>query len=110
MSVRLNTSKTFKTKVRFNLTTETGKDEEQSFQAEFKRLSREDVEALVQSGKKDAEMLADVLVGWDMTNADDKTAVPFNDDTFKAFLTIPGVAGVSMMRFIETVGASKTKN
>ena len=110
MSVRLNTSKTYKTTVKFNLTTETGKEEEQSFEAEFKRMSREEVEAMIESGKKDAEMLADALVGWSMTNADDKTPVPFNDDTFKAFLTIPGVAGVTMMRFIATVGASKTKN
>lgn len=110
MSVRLNFSKTFKTKVDFNLVLENGKNEAQSFEAEFNRLNRDQVNDIVTSGRKDADIVPDVLVGWSMKDADDKTEIPFNPETLAAFLSIPGAAGVTLLRYIETVGASKAKN
>ena len=110
MGVRINTSKTFKTQVTFNMVLESGKKEEQSFEAEFKRLSREQIEELIGTGKKDDAILAEVLIGWSMKDSDDKSDIPFNDETLAAFCTIAGASGVTVLRFIETVGASKTKN
>ena len=54
-------------------------------------------------------MLGEVMIGWTMKDADDKTDIPYNDATLAAFLTIPGAGGVTMLRFIETCGASKAK-
>ena len=110
MGVRINLSKTYKTQVTFNMVLENGKNELQTFEAEFKRYTREQVEELVGSGKKDGEMLAEVMIGWSMKDADDKTDIAYNDASLAAFLTIPGAGGVTMLRFIETCGASKAKN
>lgn len=110
MAIRINVSKTFKTQVVFNLHDEKGKVDPQSFEAEFKRLTREQIEEMISSGKKDGELLAEVLVGWGMKDADDKSDIPFNEQTLAAFLTIPGAGGVTMLRFLETCGASKAKN
>lgn len=110
MSVKINTSKTYKTQINFDMVGETGKKEKNAFDAEFKRLNRDEVKSLVESGKQDNEMVAEVMIGWKLTDSDSKSDVPFSDESLAAFLTIPGAGGVTMLAFLETVGASRQKN
>lgn len=109
MGVRFVQSDKYWTQVRFVLLNEQGKNEEMSFDAQFKRLDREGVSELTSSGKKDADMLREVMTGWKMRDLDSKEEIAFTDSTFEEFLKIPGAAGVTMMRFLETVGASREK-
>jgi len=110
MGVRLSASKTYKTQVNFDMINEAGKKEKQSFEAEFKRLTRDQVKDLVESGKSDNEMVSEVMVGWKLTNTDTGEDLPFTDVSRDALLTIPGTGGVTMLAFLETVGASRQKN
>jgi hypothetical protein len=59
--------------------------------------------------KTDAEMLPRVLVGWRMKDIDSGESIPFSEATLEAALAIPGFAGVTMLRFMETCGASRQK-
>lgn len=110
MGVRFNYSKTFKTTVKFNTLTAEGKEEAQSFDAEFKRLTRDEVKALVDESANDAEMVQKVMVGWTMVDSETKEVTAFNDTNLATFISIPGAAGVTMLRFMETVGANRAKN
>lgn len=109
MGVRFVQSDKYWTQVRFVLLNEQGKNEEMSFDAQFKRLDREGVADLTSSGAKDADMLRKVLVDWKLKDLDTKEDIAFTDSTFEEFLKIPGAAGVTMLRFLETVGASREK-
>ena len=110
MGVRFTYSKTYKTVVKFNTLNPEGKPEEQFFDAEFKRLTRLEVKGLIDESLNDAEMVRKVLVGWTMTDAETKEVAEFNETNLTLFLELPGAAGVTMMRYLETVGANRAKN
>lgn len=110
MGVRINVSKTFKTKVEFFIQTGDGKPEPQSFIAEFKRLTREEVGELIESKAKDSEMVRQVLVGWLLKDIDTNEPIEFSKDNLEAFLAIPGAAGVTILKFFDVAGASREKN
>lgn len=104
------TTGTYKTDVKFVVLSPEGKEEQMSFQAEFKRMNQDDVKAMVKASGGDREMARQVLVGWRMRDIDSGESIPFSIDTLEEFLTIPGAGGVTIMRFMETVGASREKN
>src|SRR5436853_403992 len=106
MGVRIVTSKTFKTPVTFTELDEDGKEIKQSFVAEFKRLNRDEVAAVVKLGS-DSAMCREILVGWKM---EDETGAAVDFSRLEELLTKPGFAGCVTLEFMEKVGASRVKN
>lgn len=110
MGVRVNFSETYKTPVNFTILDAEGKKEACSFIAEFKRLKREEVRAGVDAARNDSDWCREVLVGWKMQDLDTKADIPFSSEALEAFLMVPGAAGVTVLTFMETVGANRQKN
>lgn len=109
MGVRIGVSGTYKTQVKGEVMAEDGKKEELSFTAEFKRLKRDAIATMIEECKNDAEMCRRVLVGWKLTRLDTGVEWPFSPENFEEFLNEPGYAGLTMIRFMETVGANRSK-
>lgn len=110
MGIRIGSSATYKTPVKFTILDQNGKPEKQSFIAEFKRMDKPEVKALIDNFDSDTEMCREVLAGWSMQNLDTLEDVPFNPQTLESILNIAGLAGVIVLRFLETVNASREKN
>jgi hypothetical protein len=102
---------TFRTTVTYWIQGANGKSEEQSYVGEFKRMDLDEVKELRDSGKPDLELLLEVLVGWKASEVGSKEEVPFSPEIVRQVATeYPGFAGCSVLRFLETVGASRQKN
>lgn len=106
MAVRIVSSKTFKTPVTFTELDEEGKPVTQSFVAEFKRLDRDAIGAVVKLGG-DAAICREVMVGWKM---EDENGQPVDFSRLEELLTKPGFAGCAVLEFMEKVGAARVKN
>lgn len=109
MGVRVIHSKTFKTDVKFDVLDENGKPEQMKFVAEFKRLSRDEVQEMLNTCGNDSEMCRLVLVGWKITRLDTGEDWPYTPENLEEYLAQTGYAGATMLRFMDTVGASRGK-
>jgi hypothetical protein len=109
MGVRINVRGTFRIPINFTVVTDSGKPENWSFTAEFKRLNQEECKALVEVSEDDITKLKQVLVGWKMEILGSGEDVPFNDETFAEFCKEPKVAGNTLLQFLEKVGANRQK-
>lgn len=109
MGVRINSSKTYKTPVNFETIDAAGKKENQSYIAEFKRMTQDEIIAMREECKDDRAMAKRVLAGWTMED-EAKAPFEFNDENLETVCNnIAGFAGVTVLRFAETVGANRTK-
>lgn len=111
MGVRISGSKTFRTQVEYTVLTEAGKKEPHSFEAVFKRMGPAEVKDLVDNSPNDSELVKKVLIDWSMKELDTKEEIPYSEQMLDEYLRqVAGVAGVIALRFLETVGASRSKN
>ena len=109
MGIRLSSSDTFTTPVKYTLKTEAGKDEPQEFRGTFKRYDQEQVKELLSSGKSDVDMVREVLVGWKAQDLETHEDIPYTEQIRDVLLKQPGVGGAIMLRYCETVGAARPK-
>lgn len=106
-------SQTFKWPVAVSLPADGGKTVKHTFDAEFKRLGKEELAGLFD--KLDADGGADsvvraVMVGW-AGITDGSEAVPFSDGALQQLLDIPTVTGAILKAFTEAVsGEAQRKN
>jgi hypothetical protein len=69
------------------------------------------VKELRDSGKPDVDLVLEVMVGWEATEVGTSEKVPFSAEVVTQVATeYPGFAACVMLRFLETVGASRQKN
>lgn len=110
MGIRLTPSARYRADIEYTLKTEDGRDEKQKFTAIFERRSAEELKEMTQSGKSDADLVREILKGWDMTDLETRDKVEYSDAIRDAILAQPGVASVVIMRYLETVVGSRAKN
>ena len=112
MAYVLSKKPTFKTKV---IVVEPGNaddgaPESSEFIAEFKRLKRDEVEALIKANRPVYEVLAELLVGWSGLKAEDGGDLPFSEDHRAALLQIPHAVWSLWQKFLEESSGVVRKN
>lgn len=85
-----------------------GKFEEETCTLTCKRLDAEQLDKLRK--KDDAEILREVVVGWDGPTDDDGKPVPFNPANFAAFLLIPSAVRASALAYVTAIGGIRQGN
>lgn len=98
---------TFRTKVEIPVPNNRGGHDKNSFMAVFKRTSHEELSALSEQGMKDADLVRDRLVGWDMKDADTNEDVPFTPETLEAVLSIQPSPKYIVLAFYQAAGGGK---
>lgn len=106
-------SETFRWPVVVSLPADGGKTVRHTFDAEFKRLGKEELSGLfarvTEEGGADAAVRA-VMVGWSGVT-DGSDVVPFSDGALQQLLDIPTVTGAILKAFTEAVsGEAQRKN
>jgi hypothetical protein len=99
--------------VKVRLPTDGGRFEESTFDVTFRRLDKDEVEAirqevLVKEGDA-AEAARKVVIGWAGVE-DDAGPIPFSDTAFSDLLSIHRVAPSIMAAFFESCYAAERKN
>lgn len=110
----LSQSTSYKWPVTVEFPVDGGKHEKQTFDAEFKRLSQPQIEAMrkrIEEGTTtDRELASDILTGWSGINDDKGDAVPYSEGAREQLLDIPLVAAAIVMSFITSLSGAKRKN
>lgn len=88
---------------------------DQKVRVKFKMLSQARIDEVVKDeAEQDADILKDVLVGWDDEAFKDESgaAIPFNEDNKDLILSVPFVRGALVKGFFESISgkAAKRKN
>lgn len=107
---KLNQAATFRWPVEFNLPVEGGRFEKQTFDAEFKRQTSDQIkERQEREGMTDLVFCREVVVGWSGIS-DDGEDVPFSAAALEQVLQVPGAAGAMVQAFYAAVSGLKRKN
>lgn len=114
---------TYMTSVSVEMLEENGKKKTHVFKAKFRRLTREELDALsarVAASRdmvdgdpdkiRDVDVLSDVMVGWAEVMDENGVAVEFNPDNFAALLNVHPVRPTLVNAFYASVYGSSTKN
>lgn len=89
----------------------TGKQDTQTFDAEFKRLANSRLKELLRDDKvTDEAFCAEVLIGWRGIQNADKLEVPFSESAREELLEEPGMAKAISIAYLESVAGEKAKN
>ncbi|TCK96253.1 hypothetical protein [Paraburkholderia sp. BL9I2N2] len=91
-------------------TADDGSLETHEFTAEFKRLKRDEAEALMKSGQLAYVVLADVLVGWSGLKGEDGAVLPFTTQYRDALLQIPHAIVALWDAFLLNTSGAARKN
>lgn len=88
---------------------------DQKVRVKFKMLKQERIDEVVKNeAEEDADILRDVLIGWDEEAFKDEAgnAIQFNEDNKDLILSVPFVRGALIKAFFESVAgkAYKRKN
>ncbi len=108
MAFKRAVTPTFSTKVTVNVPNDKGGHDKSTFTAKFRRLSTEEQEDARKLGN--AELVRQVLVGWDLVDADTGEAVPFSAEELEALLAIAPTPLATALAFWETVNGARAKN
>lgn len=111
--------------VEFGLAVDGGRHEVQTFDARFKRLTQDRIEALLRSGRdyamdlqddqgrggmSDREIADEVLIGWDGVQAADGSDVQFNKASKTRLLSVPGVTAAVVAAWCKSLREQKEGN
>lgn len=103
----------YKWPVEFKIPTDGGRFANHSFDAEFKRLTRDEVEALrnrfTDPDTNVADLAREIVVGWDGVS-DDSGAIPFSVSALNRVLEIQGVAPAIVGSFLASCYGVERKN
>lgn len=88
---------------------------DQKVRVKFKMLKQSRIDEIIKNeAEEDADILRDVLVGWDEDAFKDEAgnAIPFNDENKDLILSVPFVRGALVKSFFESIAgkAFKRKN
>lgn len=116
MAFVLKQTPTFTWPVRVSIPVDGGKYRQETFDAEFRRISQPEVQVMaerVTSGEADAaDVIRDILVGWSGITDGEGEDVPFSEKAKEELLGVALVAGAALNAFLEAYagGAAKRKN
>lgn len=110
---KVNLSNTYSWPVKAYVAQDGGKQEEQNFDAVFKRTGStrvDEIRATIGTDKYDAKAICrEVLTGWSGVE-DANGEVPFSQGALAAVLEVPTVAPAIVLAFLESTSGSTRKN
>ncbi|MEW5833656.1 MAG: hypothetical protein AB1832_01210 [Pseudomonadota bacterium] len=110
MTLKLQKINTFKARVAVALlTSDPDRSQEASFVAEFKHLSTEEFQGLMNAGKTDAQFLDEVLVGVEEVAGASGESVAF-EDAKRAIQNDLNYCAAAVRTFIEKLSGAAGKN
>lgn len=106
-------SSAYKWPVKVQIAVDGGRFNEQTFDAEFKRLSQTEIEAFRASVASDTyspkDIAKQVVAGWSGVQ-DANGDIPFSDSALNSVLDIPGVAASIVIAYFDSVNGVTRKN
>jgi hypothetical protein len=100
--------------VHFDIPIDGGRFERQTFDCEFKQISqtriREISEGIGSDGMTDADVAAEVLVGWSGVTDDNGKDVPFSQSALADLLEVPMLASAIVLAYFDSLQGAKRKN
>ena len=114
MAFVLKQSDSYTWPVAFDLPIDGGRHQRQSFDGEFQRLSQSRIREIatqIESGEiTDAELAAEVLVGWSGVTDDSGKDVPFSQSALSQLLDVPMLASSIVAAYFGSLQGAKRKN
>lgn len=114
MAFVLKQSDTYSWPVTFDVPVDGGRHQRQSFDGEFRRLSQSRIREIgqqIEAGETtDAEVAAEVLVGWSGITDDDGKDVPFSQAAMERLLDVPMLATAIATAYFGSFAGGKRKN
>lgn len=114
MAFVLKKSGSYSWPVHFDIPVDGGRFERQTFDCEFKQISqtriREISEGIGSDGMTDADVAAEVLVGWSGVTDDNGKDVPFSQSALTDLLEVPMLAGAIVLAYFDSLQGAKRKN
>lgn len=114
MAFVLKQSDTYSWPVTFEVPTDGGRHERQTFDGEFKRLPQSRIREL---GKQieanettDVEVASEVLVGWKGITDDNGKEVPFSQKALEQLMEVPLLATQVVAAYFQSLSGAKRKN
>ena len=113
MAFKLKQSDTYKWDVSVDIPVD-GRHERSSFTGEFKRIPQSRIREVgkeIENGTiTDAELVEEVLVGWDGVDDMEGNPVKFSRTTLRQLVDVPMVATCVATAYFESIAGSKRKN
>lgn len=110
----LKQSDSYSWPISFDLPIDGGRHQRQSFDGEFCRLSQSrirEIGAQIEAGEiTDAELAAEVLVGWSGITDDAGKDVPFSQGALSQLLDVPMLATAIVSAYFGSLQGAKRKN
>lgn len=114
MAFVLKQSDTYSWPVTFEIPTDGGRHERQTFDGEFKRLPQSRIREL---GKQieaneitDVEMASEVMVGWKGITDDNGKELPFSQKALEQLMEVPLLATQVVAAYFSSLAGAKRKN
>ncbi|MBF0093991.1 MAG: hypothetical protein HQL34_05540 [Alphaproteobacteria bacterium] len=88
-----------------------GKFTKATFDATFKVIPQERIDAIVRGGNVDAELLCEVTQGWKGVQDDDGQDLPFSEEARDRLLSVPYVRAGLVDAYLDSLsGGARRKN
>jgi len=119
MAFVLKQSDSFTWPVAFDVPTDGGRHERQTFDGEFKRLPQSKIGPMVAELQKVedlseleriTEIAKELLVGWSGVNDDSGKDVPFSQNALEQLLEVPFLAVAVVKAYMDSIKGAKRKN
>lgn len=114
MPFKLKLSPTYSTPVTIEIPVDGGRFEKSTFDAEFKRLNTDELNALLarqqEPNRTDRDMIADVLVGWKGLRDEEDQDVPFSETNCEALFRVVQVVPALTKAFFSSIANVRQKN
>lgn len=102
-------SNVVKFKVKGSVKDGAGVDQSFAFELEAQRINQDEAQAIVNSGEKTVDIMADLVTGW-MGVKDGTSTIEYSTDNFRALCReYPGLSNLVFSTYLGEVGA-KAKN
>ena len=114
MAFVLKQTDTYTWPVTVEIPVDGGRFDKQTFDAEFKRLSQDRNNTILEDARvgntSDVDVCAEILVGWSGVNDGDGKEVPFSEATKAMLMDVPQVAAAVVTAYFTSLQGAKRKN
>ena len=114
MAFVLKQSDTYSWPVSFDIPVDGGRHQRVTFDRVFKRVSnsrlREIGQLIQEEQLTEADLVAEIMVGWSGITDDDGKEMPFSQKALAQVLDVPMLAGAIATTYLESHSGSKRKN
>lgn len=109
---KISQSATFRWPVKFQTVAQDGRQEAQSFDAEFKRLTQTRLKEIADKRAEitDDDFCREVLLGWSGIKDEDGNDLPFSESNRDRLLDVMGVPAQIIFAFYDAINGARRKN